>query len=114
MAILQSGFMKSGNFWLWNVIEAALQQAKVPRKSFLREQPIYRVSKTWDLAFEGEGTIDFVNITRERQASSSRRCSCGRSTISTITSAGARTCGRTATSWRGASATSARSTRSST
>ncbi|HEY1553568.1 MAG TPA: sulfotransferase domain-containing protein [Kofleriaceae bacterium] len=60
--------MKSGNFWLWNVIEAALQQAKVPRKSFLREQPIYRVSKTWDLAFEGEGTIDFVNITRERQA----------------------------------------------
>jgi sulfotransferase family protein len=68
MAILQSGFMKSGNFWLWNVIEEVLKQAKVPRRSFLRKQPIYKVSKDWDLAFEGEGSIDMVNITRERQA----------------------------------------------
>lgn len=68
MAILQSGFMKSGNFWLWNVIEALLEQAGIPRRSYLRNQPIYQVSKDWKLAFEGEGTIDFVNITRERQA----------------------------------------------
>ena len=67
MAVLQSGFMKSGNFWLWNILEAVLKQAKVPKKSYIRKQPIYKVSKDWNLAFEGEGEIDFINITRERQ-----------------------------------------------
>jgi aryl sulfotransferase len=67
MTILQSGFMKSGNFWLWNIIESALTQAGVPKRSYIKHQPIYRVSKNWDLAFEGEGEIDFVNISRERQ-----------------------------------------------
>jgi len=67
MTILQSGFMKSGNFWLWNILEAILAEAGVPKRSFIKQQPIYQVSKDWNLAFEGEGEIDFVNITRERR-----------------------------------------------
>lgn len=59
--------MKSGNFWLWTIVEAALKEAGVRRRSYIRKQPIYKVAKDWDLAFEGEGAIDFINITRERQ-----------------------------------------------
>jgi aryl sulfotransferase len=66
MAILQAGFMKSGNFWLWNVIENALKQAGLPRKSFIKTQPIYKLAKNWKLAFNGQAGIDFISITPER------------------------------------------------
>lgn len=64
---LQAGFMKSGNFWLWTIIEAAHARAGIPRRSFLRSQPIYGVSKHWGLAFDGQGKIDMINILSDRQ-----------------------------------------------
>ncbi|HEY0192811.1 MAG TPA: hypothetical protein VGC42_16945, partial [Kofleriaceae bacterium] len=65
MAILQAGFKKSGNFWLWNVIEHILQQAGRPSTSFIKQQPIYQLAKDWKLAFDGQSGIDFVSITPE-------------------------------------------------
>lgn len=58
--------MKSGNFWLWNVIEEIMNQAGRPRKSFIQTQPIYELAKTWELAFDRQAEIDFVSITPER------------------------------------------------
>jgi aryl sulfotransferase len=66
-SVLQLGYMKSGNYWLWNIIEAALAEAGVPRRSFLRSQSIYKISKDWQLAFDGEGTIDMIDIRRDAQ-----------------------------------------------
>lgn len=66
MAILQAGFKKSGNFWLWTVIEECLKQAGVRRRSYIKKQPIYQLAKDWDLAFEGQAKIDFLSITAER------------------------------------------------
>jgi len=58
--------MKSGNFWLWNVIEKVLQEAQLPRTSFIQTQPIYQLAKNWELAFEGQAGMDFVAITPEQ------------------------------------------------
>jgi len=66
VAILQAGFKKSGNFWLWMIIEECLKQAGVRRRSYITRQPIYQLAKDWDLAFEGQARIDFVHITPER------------------------------------------------
>lgn len=66
MTILQAGFKKSGNFWLWTVIEECLKQAGVRRRSYIRKQPIYQLAKDWDLAFEGQAGMDFLSIAPER------------------------------------------------
>jgi aryl sulfotransferase len=66
VAILQAGFMKSGNFWLWTIIEECLKQAGVRRRSYIRNQPIYQLAKDWNLAFEGQAGIDFVSIKPDR------------------------------------------------
>lgn len=66
MAILQAGFMKSGNFWLWTIIEECLKQAGVDRRSYIKTQPIYQLAKDWNLAFEGQAGMDFVSIKPER------------------------------------------------
>jgi len=62
VAILQAGFKKSGNFWLWRIIEECLEQAGVRRRSFIKKQPIYQLAKDWELAFEGQSRIDFLSI----------------------------------------------------
>jgi aryl sulfotransferase len=65
MTILQAGFRKSGNFWLWNIIEHTLKQARLPQKSFVQKQPIYKLAKTWDLAFDAQPGMDFISISPE-------------------------------------------------
>jgi len=67
VAILQAGFKKSGNFWLWTIIEECLKQAGVPPRSYIQKQPIYQLAKDWDLAFEGQAGIDFLHIFPERE-----------------------------------------------
>lgn len=62
ISVLQAGYMKSGNYWLWNIIEAALARSNIRKRSFIREQPIYRVAKDWKLAFDGESGIDMIDI----------------------------------------------------
>jgi aryl sulfotransferase len=66
VTILQAGFKKSGNFWLWTIIEECLKQAGVQPRSFIQQQPIYQLAKDWDLAFEGQAGIDMLSITAER------------------------------------------------
>lgn len=63
ISVLQAGYMKSGNYWLWNIIEAALARAGVRKRSYVRAQPIYGVAKDWELAFDGESGIDMIEIT---------------------------------------------------
>src|SRR5450432_2409087 len=61
-SILQAGFPKSGNFWLWNIMESSLRQAGIPNRSYVRKQPIYRLAKHWKLAFKGQAGMDFLRI----------------------------------------------------
>ncbi|MGB8475141.1 MAG: sulfotransferase domain-containing protein [Candidatus Acidiferrum sp.] len=66
-SILQAGFPKSGNFWLWNIIESSLRQAGIPNRSYVRKRPIYRLAKHWKLAFKGQAGMDFLRILPEGQ-----------------------------------------------
>lgn len=62
MSILQIGFERSGNLWLWSIIEGLLGQAGVPHRSFIQRQPIYEIAKHWDLSFQGQAGVDRLEI----------------------------------------------------
>ena len=63
MAILQIGAPKSGNFWLYKIIQQLLGRAGLPTRSFIEQQPVYSIAKKWDLHFDGQARIDMIDIT---------------------------------------------------
>lgn len=62
MTILQAGVPKSGNYWLYTILKNINQKAGLEYKSFLRTHPIYEAAQTWDLSFNGQNDMDFLNI----------------------------------------------------
>src|SRR5690554_6775865 len=63
MKILQSGFPKCGNFWIYQIIQKTLQRAGQPSFSHIEQHPIYEQAKTWDLNFPDQARIDVLEIT---------------------------------------------------
>lgn len=49
-----------------NILEAVRHQTRIPRKIYLRKQPIDEVARHWDLAFHRQADIDFITITHEQ------------------------------------------------
>ena len=62
MLILQSGVQKSGNYWLYQIIQHSLEQAGLPQKSFARQHPIYQKAKEWPY-FADQAGVDYLEIT---------------------------------------------------
>lgn len=62
MHVLQIGAAKSGNFWLYNILEQIFDRAGMPRKSFVRSRPIYSVAKDWPLSYPEQVDIDMLDI----------------------------------------------------
>ncbi len=65
MHIIQIGLPKSGNFWLYNILDNIIKEANFEYKSFIKKQPIYEVAKTWDLAVKKQIDINMLDITNE-------------------------------------------------
>ncbi len=63
MSILQCGAPKSGNFWLYKIIQQVLSAAGKITTSFIEQQPVYPVACGWKLHFEGQARIDMIDIT---------------------------------------------------
>lgn len=63
MKILQSGASKCGNFWLYQIIQQILQNTGRNTTSFIEQQPIYALAKTWELNFPGQARIDVLEVT---------------------------------------------------
>jgi len=61
--ILQSGVPKSGNFWLYEILENCLQKAGLSRSSFIQNQPIHRIAQNWELSYNKQVDIDVLDIT---------------------------------------------------
>lgn len=61
MLLLQSGFPKSGNFWLYSILQKMLQQAGIPSKSYAKNHPIYAEARSWPY-FEDQAGIDYLEI----------------------------------------------------
>ena len=63
MTVVQAGVAKSGNYWLYRIIQGSLRSADLPHRSFIRDHPIYEEAATWDLSFAEQAGIDTIDIT---------------------------------------------------
>ncbi len=61
MRVLQAGIDKSGNYWLWRMIRLLMEEADIPRKSWIVNDPIYEVAKTWDHSFPQAAEVDVIS-----------------------------------------------------
>ena len=60
MRVLQVGMDKSGNYWLWRILRLLMDEAKIPQQSWILNDPIYQVSKTWTLSFPEATELDVI------------------------------------------------------
>lgn len=63
MKILQGGVPKCGNFWLYKIIQQILIKSGRTNTSFIEQQPVYQLSKSWELNFPEQAGIDVLDIT---------------------------------------------------
>lgn len=62
MKILQAGMAKSGNFWLYKIIQGILSHGGLENKSFIQNHPIHELAQTWDLSYKEQADIDVLDI----------------------------------------------------
>lgn len=62
MKILQIGYPKSGNYWLYRIIQETLDMAGVEQKNFIRQHPIYPIAQEWELSYPEQVDINMMDI----------------------------------------------------
>lgn len=60
MRVLQAGIDKSGNYWLWRILRLLMDEGRVERRSWIKNDPIYQVSSTWNLSFPEATELDVI------------------------------------------------------
>lgn len=62
MTILQAGASKSGNFWLYKILQSIAKHGGLEQRSFVQNQPVYELAKRWDLSYKEQKNIDVLDI----------------------------------------------------
>lgn len=62
--ILQAGVPRSGNYWLYTILQQAMHHAGWPQHSFIRGQSIYDEAKQWHY-FDDQAAIDYIEVVSE-------------------------------------------------
>lgn len=62
MKLLQAGMAKSGNLWLYKILQSVYICGDLPQSSFIRNQPIHELAKTWELSFAAQADADVMAI----------------------------------------------------
>lgn len=62
MHVLQNGLPKSGNYWLFNILNLTLDAAGVPKKSLIENHPIRPIAETWLLSHPDQATLNVLDI----------------------------------------------------
>ena len=62
MKLLQCGVAKSGNFWLYKIIQNIYAKAGLKSQSFITTQPIYDLAKAWKLSQLEQASVDVLDI----------------------------------------------------
>ncbi len=62
MVILQAGLPKSGNLWLYKILQNVIRYGGLEQRSFIQNQPIYERAKTWNLSFAGQAGVDVLDV----------------------------------------------------
>lgn len=60
--ILQVGYPRSGNFWLYNIIQSILKSSGRKTPSYIQNHPIYPLAKSWNLSPRELANIDVLDI----------------------------------------------------
>lgn len=60
--IVQIGVPKSGNYWLYRILSAIVDESGLPTKSFIRTRPIYETAKRWKLSAPDQAEINVFDI----------------------------------------------------
>lgn len=63
MKLLQIGAPKSGNFWLYKILDGILKRVNLSKPHFIQQQPIFELAKNWDLNYPEQAGIDVIDIT---------------------------------------------------
>lgn len=62
MKLLQAGAAKSGNFWLYKIIDSIYNVKGIPKNSYVKKHPIYEMAKDWELSYPEQSSIDMLDI----------------------------------------------------
>lgn len=62
MLILQSGVPKSGNLWLYRILQGVAKHAGLEQRSFIQRHPIHEQAKTWKLSYPGQADVDSLDV----------------------------------------------------
>lgn len=62
MKILQIGYPKSGNYWLYKIIQEAIIIAGIEQKNFIKHHSIYPLAKEWELSYPEQVNINMMDI----------------------------------------------------
>jgi len=62
MTVLQVGQAKSGNYFLYKIIQRILQEAKFPIKTFIEKDPINKIASKWELSNNDQALIDVIDF----------------------------------------------------
>ncbi len=62
LKLLQIGAPKSGNYWLYTIIQHIYEIKGVPSRSFIKNQPVYQKARFWDLSNSRQAGIDMMDI----------------------------------------------------
>ena len=66
MKILQIGAPRSGNFWLWRILQAIIDRADLPNGSVVRSHPVHRAIADLELSHDRQSEIDMIDILPSR------------------------------------------------
>ncbi len=62
MSLLQVGFPRSGNFWLYRILEQLLRRAGIEQRRFICTHPVHSEALTWDLGGPERADMDMIDI----------------------------------------------------
>ncbi|WPP52627.1 sulfotransferase domain-containing protein [Catalinimonas niigatensis] len=63
MHILQAGVAKSGNYWLYTLLQCIIKEANIKNKSYIKTEPIYPIAKNWNLSTKNQVDENVMDIT---------------------------------------------------
>jgi len=61
--VLQAGYLRSGNYLLWRILQQTFAAAGLPRPSYCQRSPLHDVARSWRLSFLEEADVDILEIT---------------------------------------------------
>ncbi|MFN8443090.1 MAG: sulfotransferase domain-containing protein [Caldilineaceae bacterium] len=65
LTVLQVGYAKSGNLWLYRILEHILDGQAIPRRSFIQNHSIYSTALARPTHFIGQASVDTLEIRPE-------------------------------------------------